>query len=119
MPRLNRTGPRGLGPMTGGGFGLCAGLPTSYMPYNYRQYTMPSFPSTYPAYLQNPYEFQNQTVSSMQQPYYGGSPFGWGLGRGLGAGRGLGFGLEWGRGFGIGMAYRRGMGWVGRGAYPY
>ncbi len=121
MPGLDRTGPRGLGPMTGGGFGLCTGfLPMPYSPYDYRQPMMAPFLNKHPNYVQNPYEFQNQPsiptqqpyyTTPMQQPYYSGFPFGWGMGRGLS--------LGWGRGFGMGMAYRRGMGWGGRGAYGF
>ena len=120
MPGLNRTGPRGLGPMTGGGFGLCTGyLPASSMPYGYRQPIMPSMQNTNYDYTNNQYGIENQPIYSMQQSYYGGFPFGWGAGRGLGLGWGRGLGLGRGLGFGMGMAYRRGMGWGGRGAYRF
>lgn len=120
MPGFNGTGPRGLGPMTGGGFGLCTGYsPTSSMPNDYRQPMMSSSSNTNYDYMQNPYGFQNRTIIPIQQSYYGGFPFGRGAGRGLGLGWSRGFGLGLGRGFGMGMAYRRGMGWGGRGAYRF
>jgi len=120
MPGLNRTGPRGLGPMTGGGFGLCTDYsPTSSMPYSYRQPMMPPMLNANYDYMQNQYGVQNQSMYSMQQPYYGGFPFGWGARRGLGLGWGRGLGSGYGRGFGMGIAYRRGMGWGGRGAYGF
>lgn len=120
MPGLNRTGPRGLGPSTGRGFGLCANyLPTSSMLDSYRQPMMPPMLNANYDYMQNQYGVQNQPTYSMQQPYYGGFSFGWGAGRGLGLGWGRGLGSGYGRGFGMGMAYRRGMGRGGRGAYGF
>jgi hypothetical protein len=107
MPGLDRTGPRGLGSMTGGGFGYCSGYAqTPYPPYGYNQSYMPQFSYANPNYTQNSYGYQPQTGMPIQQPYYG-----------YGMGRGLGLGLGWGRGFGMGMAYRRGMGRGARGGY--
>ena len=38
MPGFDRTGPRGEGPMTGGGFGTCAGYPApDYAPWGGRR----------------------------------------------------------------------------------
>jgi hypothetical protein len=116
MPGLNGTGPRGFGPMTGRGFGLCTGFSSApNLSYGYNQPMMPQLPYTYPNNMQNPYTSQTQSVMPAQQPYNSGFPFGMGFGRGLGWGRGFGLG----RGFGMGMAFRRGMGWGGRGAYRF
>jgi len=107
MPRLDRTGPRGLGPVTGGGFGYCSGYSQApYPSYGYNQPYMPQYSYARPNNMQNPYGYQSQNGIPTQQPHYG-----------YGMGRGLGLGLGWGRGFGMGMAYRRGMGRGARGAY--
>jgi hypothetical protein len=113
VPWLDRTGPRGLGPMTGGGFGFCSG----FLPSGYRQPLIPQT-SVYPNYPQNQYPPQTSSaipMLPMQQPYYGGNPYGRGIGRGsgLGYGRGLGLGLGlgWGRGMGQGLGYGRGFAW--------
>jgi len=67
MPGFDGTGPRGLGPMTGGGRGFCnpsmAGMRTPYGGYPYAPY------QAYP---------------------YGGFGWGRGFGRGFGMGRGMG-----------------------------
>jgi hypothetical protein len=126
MPAFDGTGPRGLGRMTGRGFGYCAGYsPTNYSPYGYQQPMMPSLPSAYPSYPQYAYQPEQAgypAAMPMQQPYYSNFPFGPGLGygRGLGLGWGRGFGpglgygrglgLGWGRGFGPGLGYGRGLG---------
>ena len=48
MPRFDGTGPRGLGPMTGGGRGFCTGyFPTSYLYYAPRSYPNYGFPASY------------------------------------------------------------------------
>jgi hypothetical protein len=108
MPGFNRTGPRGFGPMTGGGYGLCTGYSsTPYQPYESQQYMMPQLPNIYPNYMQNPYGYQSyhssqfQPAIPMQQSYYGRFPYDMG-------GRGLG--LSWGRGFGPRLGYGRGLG---------
>ena len=98
MPGFDGRGPRGLGAMTGGGFGLCGGYsPTNYPPYGYQQPMMSPLPGTYPSYTQNPFQPAQQAgypaAIPMQQPYYGNVPYG----PGLGYGRGLGLG--WRRGF--------------------
>lgn len=114
MPGFNRSGPRGIGPMTGGRFGLCTGYSsTPYSPYVSQQPMMPQLSNTYPNYMQNPYGYQGfppsqfQHVMPMQQPYYGGFQFGGGRGLGLGWGRGFGPGLGYSRGLGLGR--RRGF----------
>ena len=112
MPGFDGTGPRGLGRMTGRGFGYCAGYsPTNYSPYGYQQPMMPSLPSAYPyqpSYTQYPYQPAQQAgypaAMPIQQPYYGNLPFG------PGPGYGRGLGLGWGRGFGPGSGYGRGLG---------
>jgi hypothetical protein len=61
MPGFDRTGPRGLGSMTGGGRGFCTGFlprllqayPQYYASHHYR-YT----PYTYPAPSLTPYPFR-------------------------------------------------------------
>lgn len=108
MPGLNRTGPRGLGPMTGGGFGCCAGYQFSpYSSYGYNQSMIPQLPYTYLNNMQNPYVYNRPTMPMQQpqQPY----DLPYGMGRGLG--------LGWNQGFGMGMAYRRGIGRGAREAY--
>jgi hypothetical protein len=95
MPGFDGTGPRGMGPMTGGGRGFCnpyyAGVRSQYggaYPYStpYGMGYMPpygaGYSTPYAAYPYGAYGF--------------GRGFGWG--RGLGGGRGFG----WGRGFGRG-----------------
>lgn len=48
MPGFNGTGPRGLGPMTGGRRGFCTGYsPTPYPYYAPRPYPNYGFPSSY------------------------------------------------------------------------
>jgi len=87
MPGMDGTGPRGLGPMTGGGRGWCnpyfggavppfmAGNPY-FRPYGY--YGMGGGYTPYSPYGRIPYA-----------PYV---PFGWGRGMGRGLGRGMGRG---------------------------
>jgi len=86
MPGFDGTGPRGLGPMTGGGFGYCAGGPAS--PYGGTGYYAPGYTPGYtPGYA----------------PGWGtGWGTGWGVGRG---GRPWGGGRGWALGGG-----RRGFG---------
>ena len=79
MPRGDRSGPQGMGPMTGRGAGYCAGYGA-------------------PGYM-NP--------AGGAGPGYGrGLGFGRGVGRGFGRGRGVGRGV--GRGFGRGRGVGRG-----------
>ena len=72
MPGFDGTGPRGLGPMTGGGRGFCnpymGGMRTPYGGYPYAPY------QAYP---------------------YGGFGWGRGFGRGFGMGRGMGRWWMW------------------------
>ena len=112
MPGFDRTGPRGMGPMTGGGFGLCTGFaPTPTSPYTYGSPSALSVPQTYPNYSLPAYGQQTPQATPMHQPYYGQYLYGWGMGRGLGLGWGRGYGrglgLGWGPGFGMG--WRRGF----------
>jgi len=96
MPGLNGTGPRGMGPMTGGARGLC----TRYQPI-YGSYGNPWFGRgleigwSYPRY---PY-----------QPYYSlyGRGYGYGIGYGYPYPRYPYMGFRYG--YGLGM--RRGWGW--------
>ena len=89
MPGFDGTGPRGMGPMTGGGRGFCN-------PY-YAQGRTPYIGA-------NPYSTPYST--GYMPPYgagystpYAAYPYGaYGFGRGFGGGRGFG----WGRGFGRG-----------------
>lgn len=72
MPGFDRTGPRGLGPMTGGGRGWC-----------------------------NPYGSFHPGYSAYRRPFYGRARPRWGPGRRFtGRGLGLGWGRGWGRGRG-------------------
>jgi len=48
MPRFDGTGPRGLGPMTGGGRGFCTGyFPNPYYGYGF----IPRYTPPYPRYI--------------------------------------------------------------------
>ena len=90
MPGFDGTGPAGMGPMTGGGRGVCNPYSAPYWPYAAWQ-------------------------PGAQGPAYGPA-FGWGPGFGRGRRFGGGIGLGWGRGFGRGLGWRRGFG--RRRAYP-
>lgn len=124
MPGFDGTGPRGLGPMTGRGMGLCTGyMSTPYPTYGFRQPIIPRSQNINPNLTQNPYrpqtygvpyQYPQQTLlppaspqrlpmMPIQNPYPGSYPFGIGMGRG----------------FGLGIRYRRGMGWNNRGTYRY
>jgi hypothetical protein len=80
MPGFDGTGPRGMGPMTGGGRGFCA------MPY--RGYRFDFHVTDYPPIGMHP---------SYSRPFYGpifgaghgGLPWGGGRGRVFGGGRGF------------------------------
>ena len=88
MPGFDGTGPRGMGPMTGGGRGFCnpyyggARQPSmGAYPYGSSYGYMPSYGAGYyPPYGASPYG-----------PYGGGR----GFGRGFGRGRGFGGGRRW------------------------
>ncbi len=88
MPGFDRTGPLGMGPRTGGGFGLCR-------PRSAREATGPS-----------PYP--------MRGAGRGFAPWGGGRGRVWGGGRGAG---GWGRGRGGGFGAGRGGFGAGRGGF--
>lgn len=77
MPWGDRTGPMGMGPMSGRAAGLCAGFPV-------------------PGYM-NPVAGRGFGAGS-------GRGFGRGMGRGMGRGFGRGFGQGFGRGFGPGWS---------------
>ena len=79
MPGLDGTGPRGMGPMTGGARGMC----NPYGPQNYGGM---------------PYGYGG----AMPYGYGGAMP---GFGMGMGYGRGMGMGGR-GRGMGMGMGRR-------------
>ncbi|MBN1383204.1 MAG: DUF5320 domain-containing protein [Deltaproteobacteria bacterium] len=92
MPGGNRTGPAGMGPMTGRAAGFCAGYPTpGYLN------PAPGIWQGYGRYLQ---------ISRYAQPTANwpwvtsgwGRGFGLGWGRGFRLGRGRGFGFARGRG---------------------
>jgi len=85
MPGFDGTGPRGMGPMTGGGRGFCAMPYRGYEAYGYG-FQAPEYPPT-------------GITPSYRRPFYGSI---------FGAGRG---GLPWGGGcgrvFGGGRRFRR------------
>ncbi len=104
MPAGDRTGPAGLGPMTGRAAGYCAGYP------------VPGFMNPIPGqagfygapYIGGPYASAGGPYPYGASMPYGAYPrFGWGFGRGwgrgFGRGWGRGFGRGWGRGFGRGF----------------
>ncbi len=107
MPGLDGTGPRGMGPMTGGARGWCN--PYSPLRYGAMPYGMPYAPyQSYGGYgapmmAGMPYGYGAAT------PYYGGfaRPYAYGWPRsGVGYGRGFfGRGIGWG-GRGMGMGRR-------------
>ena len=86
MPGFDGTGPRGMGPMTGGGRGFCnpyyaGGRPPFMGAYPYS--------TPYGAGYVPPYGAGYSTP-------YGGYPYGpFGFGRGFGGGRGFGRGRGW------------------------
>lgn len=92
MPGFDGTGPRGLGPMTGGGRGFCnpnfaAGMGVPYMGNPYARNCGQGAPYPEPG---DPYRAYTYTP-------YGG----FGMGRGFGRGRGMRRGMGRGRGFGL------------------
>ena len=96
MPGFDGTGPRGMGPMTGGGRGFCNPYYASgRIPFRGAySYTPPygmGYMPPYGAYSYNP-----------SAAYYY-SPFG--FGRGFGGGRGIGWGRGFGRGKGMGRRW--------------
>jgi hypothetical protein len=92
MPGLDGTGPRGMGPMTGGGRGLCnpyspLNAGASYRPWGYGAWTPYGVPWT----PRGPYGAWGAYAA---QPYMGfGFPPRWGGRMGFGPGFGWGFGL--------------------------
>ena len=85
MPGFDGTGPRGMGPMTGGGRGLCG-------PYGarYGGYGQTRLPGRVPVVGRAPFGFG--------RPRWGLRGGFWGRGRGLGLGMGIGLGRGRGRG---------------------
>jgi hypothetical protein len=84
MPGFDGTGPRGMGPMTGGGRGFCARSLGTYGPaYCYGMGYVP-FPGhgSYP-------RFRPQLAGPMFGLGRGGMPYGGGRGRVFGGGRGF------------------------------
>ena len=89
MPGFDGTGPRGMGPMTGGGRGFCnpyyAGARSPYGgPYPYSTPYGMGYMPPYGAGYSTPYAAYSYGA------YAGGRGLGWG--RGFGWGRGLGRG---------------------------
>jgi len=90
MPGFDGTGPRGLGPMTGGGRGFCSpyGLRAGFSPYGAQPvapvYSQPAAYRPYP-----PFGGFAGAGRGYGFPFGGG--FGWGRGRGRGRGRGFGW----------------------------
>ena len=99
MPGLNGTGPRGMGPMTGGARGWCN--PYSPLYYGGMPYGMPYLPYRSYGVYGGPMMAGMPYGGTM--PYYGGfaRPYAYGWPR---------FGIGYGRGF-----FGRGIGWGGRG----
>ena len=96
MPGFDRTGPRGMGPMTGGGRGFCnpyyaSGRTPFRGAYPYSPPYGMGYMPPYGAYSYNP-----------SAAYYY-SPFG--FGRGFGGGRVIGWGRGFGRGKGMGRSW--------------
>lgn len=93
MPGFDGTGPRGMGPMTGGGRGFCN-------PYS------PLYYGTWPSY-----------GAGFGRPLRGGRGgwFGRGMGRGIGFGRGMGYPYA----YGAGLPYAYGAGYSYGGRLPY
>ena len=102
MPGFDGTGPRGLGPMTGGGRGFCnssfRGMGTPYMGYPYGTPYGTGAPFA-------GYPYGNYPYSPYQAYPYGGFGMRRGMGRGFGMRRGMG------RGFGMGRGMGRGFWW--------
>ena len=129
MPFGDRTGPAGLGPMTGRAAGYCAGygVPGSLRP-------APPAPGCSVPGFTNPmpgrFGFAAQRAgyaypvaagygSVPYTPYAGYPPFfGWGGGGRGGRGRGRGRGFGRGRGRGFGRGRRFGSGWRSAGSVP-
>ena len=107
MPRGDRTGPMGMGPMTGRAAGYCAG-------YGVPGYANPTTGCTwYPGALPGYGAIPNQQAYAPYgaAPVYGvgwGRPLGWWFAGGFGRGFSRGFGGGFGRGRGRG---RGRMGW--------
>ena len=87
MPGFDGTGPRGIGPMTGGGRGFCnpyhaGGRPPFMGAYPYGSPYGPSYAASYGGYYSP----------------YAAYPYGsFGFGQGFGMGRGFGWGRRMGR----------------------
>jgi len=103
MPRGDRTGPMGLGPMTGRAAGYCAGYPTPGF--------MNPHGSRWLGRGYAPYGSPYAAGAPVASPYY--APFaGRGLGMAWGRGGGRGMGMAWGRGRGRGgWGLGRGQTW--------
>jgi len=89
MPGFDGTGPRGEGPMTGGGRGFCA-RPAGYVPYGGAGRWYPPYGTGWAA----PYPYGYTGYGIGYRPVYGvgrgGIPYGGGRGRTYGGGRGRG-----------------------------
>jgi len=99
MPGGDRTGPMGLGPMTGRAAGYCAGYPVPGFMNPMPTGAFRGFgPAPYYGGAVSPYGFAGYPVGA----YPAFLRFGGGFGRGLGFGRG--------RSFGRGLGFKRGRG---------
>jgi hypothetical protein len=114
MPGLDGTGPRGLGPMTGGGRGFCA-LPLGGQARFASPMSMPGY-QPYGAAAGPWSPFLATPMPWMYGHPWALRPWGVGFGRGMGLGFGRGMGIGFGRGRGMGIG--RGMG-LGRGMGGY
>jgi hypothetical protein len=83
MPGFDGTGPKGLGPMTGGGRGFCAMPPRNYGPYGYGMR-----PPFYPPPGNDP-SYGRPSYGPIFGAGRGGLPWGGGRGRVFGGGRAL------------------------------
>jgi hypothetical protein len=89
MPGFDGTGPRGMGPMTGGGRGFCA-APLGAVPRT----VMPGQPAIAPTAVNPPVAPWNPWLAAcgwQPGPWVFGRGMGWGCGRGRGGGRGWGW----------------------------
>lgn len=106
MPGLDGTGPRGMGPMTGGGRGFCV-MPLGGQP----RYVPPVVPMAgfYAARPWTPF-LGVPTPWTYGYPW-AFSPWATWLGRRMGLGFGRGIGAGFGRGIGFGIRLGRGWRW--------
>ena len=92
MPGFDKSGPMGMGPRTGRGFGPCAGVRGYKQGYGYG------------------YGFARGRGRGMNLSGYGQFSRGRGRGNGMGMARTFGRGMGFDGAYGAGMGYGRGMG---------